>query len=303
VRTACALETNHRQARTQSEAWHDIVKEVAMVGRICSIGVLASAVLLVPAAAQDVQPAASGGTRRLALTVQRGRLSASIENAALLTVLEELSTVTRVTIIPGSGLHDELVSAELRGEPVDDGIRALLKNYDTFLFYGAAGRQPLPSLTAVWVYPRGAGAALRPVPPADWASTKDLEAAVNDRDPSVRERAYDALMSRPDAASHNLVLLAIRGASETDSDVRQRLLSTALSQGIDLPREILSDLVRADGTEEIRLMALETLAADEDARPVIAAALTDPSALVRDRAKEALADLDRMTRRREPSDR
>jgi hypothetical protein len=124
--------------------------------------------------------------------------------------------------------------------------------------------------------------------------------AVNDRDPGVRERAYDALMSRPDRASRELVLLAIRGASEADADLRERLLSSAITRGIEVPRDVLADLVRADAADAIRLMALDALASDPSAREVAVAALSDVSEVVKERAREFLAELDSVTRR-EPS--
>jgi HEAT repeat protein len=155
----------------------------------------------------------------------------------------------------------------------------------------------MASLAAVWVYPRGAASALRPVPPEVWASGTDIEAALNDTDAGVRERGYDALMSRPDRTSHERVLLAIRGASERDAHLRERLLSTAITRGIELPRDVLADLVRGDDVEGIRLMALDALSGDPAAREVGLAALSDPSEVVRQRARELLTELDSMTRR------
>jgi hypothetical protein len=268
-----------------------------MFGRVSTIGALSSAVVLAMAGAQETVAPQVGRTGELAIAVQDGRLTATIQHAPLLTALEELSARTRVAIVPGSGLHDDQLSAVLKAVTVEEGLRDLLKGYDTFFFYSAFG--PRSVLTAVWVYPKGAGAALRPVPPSEWASTMELEAAVSDRDPVVREHAYDALMSRSDAASRNLLWLAIRGASETDTDLRQRLLSTAVSNGIELPRDLLADLVRADGTEEIRVMALDALSPDPEARAIALGALSDPSTVVRDRAREVLLEIDSLARRRE----
>jgi hypothetical protein len=236
---------------------------------------------------------------RLSIAAQRGRLTASLDQAPLLAVLDELSRQTRIAITPAEGLDLEVVSAELKNIAVDEGVRKLLENYDAFLYY-TPDRRRQATLTAVWVYPKGAAATLRPVPPELWASARDLESALSDRDPAVRERAYDALMSRPDRASHNLVVLAIQGASEPDVELRERLLSAAISKAIELPRDVLADLVRADAAETIRLMALDALSGDPAAREIGAAALADASLLVRERAKEFLAELDSMSGR-EPS--
>ena len=237
---------------------------------------------------------------RVSIVVSRGLVTASIQNAALLTVLDELSARARVTIIPGPGLEGERVSANLENVPVDQAVRDLLKACDTFFYYSPARPQSAASLRAVWVYPRGAAATLRPVPLEEWGSTGDIDTALAARDPAVRERAYEALMSRPDVVSRNTIVQAIRGATETDGDVRQRLLSTALSKGIEIPPDVLADLVRGDGVDVIRVMALEALSGSAAAREIAAAALTDPSQVVRERAKDILEELESLSPRREP---
>ena len=66
-----------------------------------------------------------------------------------------------------------------------------------------------------------------------------------------------------------------------------------------IPHDVLADLVRADATEEIRVIALDGLAGDPASRDEVAAALSDPSEVVRDRARDVLAELDAMRRRRD----
>jgi len=263
------------------------------------IATLTSVVVLSAVAQEPPTPQTPPGDR-ISIVVSRGLVTASIQNSALLTVLDELSARARVTIIPGPGLEGEQVSANLENVPVDQAVRDLLKSCDTFFYYSPARPQSAASLRAVWVYPRGAAATLRPVPLEEWGSTGDIGTALAARDPAVREQAYEALMSRPDAASRNTIVQAIRGATETDGDVRQRLLSTALSQAIEIPPDVLADLVRGDGVDEIRVMALEALTGSAAAREVAIAALTDPSQVVRERAKDILEELDSLSRRREP---
>jgi hypothetical protein len=232
----------------------------------------------------------------MSISVQSGRLSASIANAPLPAVLDELRRRTGIAITVGDGLDLGYVAAELKSVAIEEGIRELLKNYDAFFYYTPRNGRPA-SLAAVWVYPRGAAAALQPIPPEIWASTADLEAALRDTDPGIRERAYDTLMARPDRASRSLVVLAIQGASETDVELRERLLSAAMTKGIAVPRDVLADLVRADSAETIRLLALDALSGDSTAREVGVAALADASTLVRERAREFLAELDALDRR------
>lgn len=267
------------------------------MNRRASIFAVLSIVALASGDAQGrPQDAAGAG---FSISVQRGLLTVNVTQAPLLAVLDELGRQTRVAITAAEGFDLEVVSVNVKNVPVDEGLRALLENYDTFLYY-TPDRRRRAALTAVWVYPKGAASALRPVPPELWASARDIETALSDRDPSVRERAYDALMSRPDRASHNLAVLAIQGASETDPELRERLLSAAISKGIELPRDLLADLVRADGAEAIRMMALDALSGDPAARDIAMAALADASPLVRERAKEFLTELDTVSRREPP---
>ena len=187
-----------------------------MERRAYVVGVIASAGIFSLAGAQQPLNPETANEPRISVAVQRGHLTASIENSPLHAVLEELSARTQIALVAGEGLEGDYVSAELKNVPVDEGLRDILKNHDAFYYYGAVGQNTKPSLRAVWVYPKGTAATFQPVPPGAWASTKDLQASLADNDPAVRERAYEALMSRPDKESANLILLALRGASETD---------------------------------------------------------------------------------------
>jgi len=243
-----------------------------------------------PAGVGSAQDASQAG---FFITVQNGRLTASIQDYPMGSALEELSSQITVTLILAEDLDIEgdRVSAELKDVPLDEGLRRLLNDYDTFFYYGVAGNTP-SSLRTVWIYPKGAASALKPVPPEAWASTKELEASLVDWNPEIRERAYEALMSRPGSGSRELVLQALRGASETDEEMRQRILSSAISRGMRLPPDLLTDLARWDASEGIRLMALDALTGDPVVKELAVAALGDPSQAVRERAKEILAELD-----------
>ena len=260
--------------------------------------VLAVLTLDVLFAQQAASPPASTASE-LVVTLDAGQLTIRAANVPLEAVLADLSTRTGIPIEAASALESHHISASVKPAPVEQALRELLKNYDAFFLYSAAARKGAP-LTGVWVYPRGAAANLRPVPPEAWASTKDLEIALADADGSIREQAYEALLSRADRRSQNLVLLAIRGASEADAELRQRILSSAISRGMEIPRDVLADLVRADASEEIRVIALDGLAGDPESRDAVSPALSDPSEIVRDRARDILAELDAMLRRRDP---
>ena len=71
-------------------------------------------------------------------------------------------------------------------------------------------QEKLPaSIKGIWVYPKGEGLELEPVPPSLWASTKELEAQLEDPDPGVRNDTFETLIERQGA--HDSI------SSQTDS--------------------------------------------------------------------------------------
>jgi hypothetical protein len=207
----------------------------------------------------------------------------------LQSVSELVAARTKVNIVLAEGLEEIRISADVNGVVLDDALRSLLSAYDTFYFYD--GSRSVPSaLRTVWVYPKGSASALKPVHPEQWASRGELEAVLRDSDIKARQLAYEALMSRPDQRSRGLVIDALKGTSERDSGLRERLLSDAISKGFALPDHVLGDLARTDPSDRIRWIALDALSQDPSAKQIAEAALADPSEAVRFRAKEILLE-------------
>jgi hypothetical protein len=271
----------------------------SIFGALTGFMLVALAGSWLPANAQQPDPVGQSGSRagQMSVAIAQGRITGRLRNYPLGAALKELGSRTGITLIPADDLDIRAarVSAELLGVPVDEGLRRLLKNYDAFFYYGVVGNGSSSSLRAVWIYPKGAAAALRPVPPEAWAGNKELQASLADFDPEVRARAYEALMSRPDRESRELVIQALRGASEADNAVRERILSSAFSTGVPLPRDLLMYLVRWDASEGMRLLALDALALEPTLKEAAQAAMTDSSPVVRDRAKEILTELGALT--------
>ncbi|HZO57645.1 MAG TPA: hypothetical protein VFB63_33345 [Bryobacteraceae bacterium] len=202
---------------------------------------------------------------------------------------EHLAASSMVNLVLSHGLEEILVSADMNGVELDVGLRTLLSGYDTFFFYD--GSRSLPAaLRTVWVYPKGSASALKPVRPEQWASRNELETALRDSDTEARALAYEALMSRPDQRSRSLVIDALKGRGERDSGLRERLLSTAISKGVDVPDHVLADLARTDPSDQIRWIALDALSQHPSAKQIAQAALADPSEAVRFRAKEIMEE-------------
>jgi len=242
----------------------------------------------IPAFAQDGSerlPPSSAGAAQIA--ADGGRLTARVIEQALGTVLGEVASRTAVTLVAAPDIEQDAVSADIRNLPLDRALRELLKDYDTFFFYGSATQAPA-ELRGVWIYRKGTASMLQPVPPEAWASSRELKDQLAQADPVTREHIYESLLSRPDADSQAVVMQALRGATESDAELRERLLSSAVSSGVTFPPGLLSEMAITDRSEAIRLMALDALAQDPDVNQVAQSALGDPSEAVRERAAQIL---------------
>ena len=103
-------------------------------------------------------------------------------------------------------------------------------------------------------------------------------------------------MSRPDRESRELLIHALRGTTEPDDGVRERILAVASGTEMQLPADLLMDLARWDRSAGIRLNALNALALEPTGKEAARGALTDTSARVRKRAREILAELEARSR-------
>jgi len=232
------------------------------------------------------------------VTYEGGRLSIRMRDANLGGALQELSRRTGVKVVVAPEIEDAEISATLDVADLDLGFRAMLSQYDVFFYFGGSGSDHA-SLRAVWVFPKGAALTIQPAPLEAWAGGKELEALLSNPEPRVRQQAYEVLMRRPDSHSRELVIQAIRGSGEKDDDLRQRIFSEALSRGLSIPPEILSEVARSDNSEQVRWMALDALQQDGKGKQAAEAALTDPSPTIRQRAEEILAAVAAEDHRRE----
>src|SRR5262249_18372401 len=106
---------------------------------------------------------------------QNGRLSLEAEEVSLGWLLQKLSEKSGVSIV-AQDLGAEKVSLVLSNASLEEVLRQLLHKYDYFIYYG--GDTPSPS--AVWVYRKGQGRGIEPVPAGEWASTKEFEHQLTD---------------------------------------------------------------------------------------------------------------------------
>ncbi len=255
---------------------------------VATVLTLAGAIALVEAQERRQQTQPPSRADAPVIVVEDGRLTARVRDLALGAVLAEVAARTGVALVAAPEIEQDPVSADLQGLSLDRALRELLKEYDTFFFYGSATNAPA-ELRGVWIYPKGAASLLQTVPPEAWASSRELKGLLAQSNPTIREQTYEALMSRPDPESQDLVVRALRGASESDPALRERLLSSAISKGVLFPPDLLPYIAVADDSEAIRLMALDALAQAADMKQVVQAALSDPSEAVRNRAAQILA--------------
>lgn len=220
-----------------------------------------------------------------------GRLQLDVRARPLGWVLDEISRRASLAVILAEDLRERPVSLQLRDVPLDEGLRELLKEYDVFLFYGAEEKPP-SSLKAVWVYPRGAGRGLEPTPPEQWASTREIERRVADRDPSVRSRAVAALIERRSEGARDVVLKALK---DEDDQVRTQALYGAVNSDLQLPSAVLVEALN-DSSDDVRFLALEALAQSPQAGEIASRALLDPSPHVRAKAEEILSQISTIRR-------
>jgi hypothetical protein len=215
-------------------------------------GCVALIAFTVPSAAQEGQSTAAH--QPLAhMTFKDGRLTAHIENQSFQAVCAELASIAKVNFVLADGIAESQISLQVTNVPLEEAVRKLLAHYDAFYFYSASKGAPA-ALRSAWVYPQGTASVLQPASPEAWATSKDLEQLLSDTDPQAREAAYETLLSRPSPRSQARIVEALKGATEKDEAIRQRILADALSKGFPVPAEVLADLARADPSAAIRWM-------------------------------------------------
>lgn len=240
-----------------------------------------------PGRTSETEPAAAAPKVLVAITGAQATIVAA--NQPLSKVLDEISRNARIAFVADQAIGKSLVSIEIRDVPLDQALRALLKDFDAFFYYHAPANGAASALEAVWIYPKDRGQGLEPVPPEKWASTTELKGRLTSKDPTVRAQAIEALAARDRNGAADAVLKALH---DSDEEVRTRALYAANSQGINLPSETLLTLARSDSSATVRFLALSGLEGHPEASTAARDALQDPSPFVRSKAGEMLSALE-----------
>jgi hypothetical protein len=250
-----------------------------------------------PAASNPTSDARQASQQSSQISFSNGRLSANFKNLPLSRLADQISHQAGVAVLLQDGVGDQVVSASFQKLPVDEGLRQVLRNHDVFFFYGVDEKQA-SALKAVWIYPKGRGRGLAPVPPEKWGSTGELSAMLADKDPQVRGQAIQTLVERKGGSAKGDVLKALH---DGNAQVRATALYAALKSAMDLSPEELSGLALHDDSVDVRVLALQALSSSPEARPIAEEAVHDPSEMVSNQALDILNRLDAQANPQQPS--
>lgn len=260
--------------------------------RTSFLGILLAAILAaVPVAAAPgdqgrvARPARGETARPTArpITVAAdGTMTVTGASIPLKSVLSEITVRMRIPIILAEGLQAAQTSIVLQRVPLEEGLKRLLAGYDTFYRFSAAEEGSAGSIKGIWIFPRGEGKELEPVPPSMWASTKDFEQQLGDADAEVRTGAYEALIERQGERALPTVL---RGLVDEDEGVRLATFSAALDSGVEIPSIDLHSVVLNDRSQTMRLLALQAVEGRPDAHDIARTVQDDLDQVVRNQAR------------------
>ncbi|NKB81105.1 MAG: hypothetical protein GKS05_04280 [Nitrospirales bacterium] len=227
------------------------------------------------------------------LIVEDNRISVRLENHPLSWVLQEVVTRGHVAITKAeesaATFETIPVTAQFKDLPLDQGLRILLKDVDALYFY-RAGRQAAADLQTVWVYPKGQGETMRPVPPSVWDPTRELRANLSHSEPAHRRKALKDLIKHEGANAEPYILEAL---NDPNDSVRHLAFEGAFRTSIDVPVDVLTDLLQHDALPRIRFLALHALTRDVEAnRWLIELVLDDADEKIQEHAKMLLANID-----------
>ena len=261
-----------------------------------ALGILTVHFTALPASAQAPQPPAVSGQApkqspakqasrpRPPLSVKDGSLTVQAEDSSLQGLVETIGGAARIAVQFAPEVADQKISVEYKDVPVETALQQILKEFDAFYFYGV-GEKPPAKLQIIWVYPKTKGRGLEPVPPEQWASTRELKQKLTSKDAETREKAIVELVQRLGEGARSEVLDAL---SDTDPTVRSRALYKAEEAGLALPQGLLAGLAVSDPSSFVRFLALDGLGGNRDMQAVVERALNDPDQYVQAKAKEIL---------------
>jgi len=229
-------------------------------------------------------PPEQAAKQRPLVSLKDGSLTVQAQDISLRGLVENIAAEARIAVQFAGEVADQKISVAYKDVPVESALQQILKQFDAFYFYGVDDKPPA-RLQIVWVYPKTKGRGLEPVPPEQWASTKELKEQFASKDAATRAKAIGALVERLKDGAQDDVVNALR---DPDAQVRTRALYKAGEEGLTLPQGFLASLAVSDESSYARFLALDGLSGNREMQPVVERALNDPDQYVQAKAKEIL---------------
>jgi HEAT repeat protein len=249
-----------------------------------------------PVVKQQAAGAPTEGEARLVTVAADGTVSLTAPRVLLRTVLTEISVQTRIPIILSDAFEDARLSVTVRDLPLEDAMKRLLADYDTFYLFGPRDKKAA-SIKAIWIYPKGEGETLQPLPPTVWASTNDLKAQMDDPDVAVRTQAIETLIER---LGNKALPIVLRGLADGDEIVRLATLSAAADSGVEIPAADLHSRILTDPSAHVRIAALRAVDGRPEAQAIASGLRSDPDDDIRNQALAMLGELQRAQSKQRP---
>jgi hypothetical protein len=236
------------------------------------------------------------------VSVRAGHLTIDVVDQSLRAVLQQIADQAGMSIFVSDEVGDSRVSLRAKKLALDEGLKALLRDTDSFFLYGQTEASS-QGIVGVWVHARGRGQDLAPARVDLRAGPAEIKRAPAGADPEERARSVEVLVQHRAPDSVPAVLEALE---DEDAVVRSRALDAAVNFGVDIPESVLIQRAQFDPSPEVRFLALAGLASrldphvtggvqvvnNADVRAISELALSDPSPEVQLQAQLTLQTLD-----------
>jgi hypothetical protein len=236
------------------------------------------------------------------VSVESGHLTIDVLHQSRRAVLQQIADQAGITLFVSDEVSDPRVSLHASKLALDEGLKALLQDTDSFFLYGQT-KAAAHGIVGVWVHARGRGRDFAPAPVDFQASPAEIKRAPASAEPEARAQSVEALVQHRASDSVPAVLEALQ---DEDAVVRSRVLDAAVNFGVHIPESVLIQRVQFDPSPEVRLLALAGLASrldpqvtggvhvvnNADLRAISELALSDPSPEVQLQAQQNLQTLD-----------
>lgn len=246
-----------------------------------------------PSEPAGVYNAARATESESTVVVRGGWLTVRVGHRNLRAILQEISRKAGVPIVSAAALGSRTISIAFEGLSLVEGIRRLASDYDCYFLFRASAQTPaLPG--GIWIYPKGQGDKLAKIHTKQLRFEQELDRKLSDSDPGARAHAFEVLLTSRSGRTLDSLMKALE---DTDAQVRYRALSMAIAQKIALASPLLEELIEADPSEIVRLVALSAIATDpkigkDNLNAIAGSALHDPDPVVQTKALEILDQTD-----------